>query len=216
MKRKKAIIFDMDGVVSDTQKFHAEVESLVLKDFGIIMTPQEITETYAGIADEKMFAEIFEKYGVSVDLVGDAVLKKWDLMGKTASGRITGIPYAVSLIQSLKKNGFKLAIASASRKSFINEVMEALSIADCFDTLVSTQEVQYGKPAPDIFLLAAERLGIQPEEAIVIEDGRSGMIGASAANMKSIGLVADLTVDYPATKLVLSLGDVTIDMIHRL
>lgn len=67
-----------------------------------------------------------------------------------------------------------------------------------------------------IFLLAAKRLGVQPEESVVIEDGTSGMIGATAANMKSIGLVADITADYPATKLVSSLKEVSINVIHEL
>lgn len=216
MKKKKAVIFDMDGVVSDTQKFHAEVESLLLKEFGIHMEPDEITRIYSGVADEKMFAELFEKHNVKVASVADVVFRKWDLMRQVASGRITPIPHAVELIQQLKKEGFKLAIASASTKAFINEVMEALNIREYFDTIVSAQEVQHGKPAPDIFLLAAKRLGVQPEESVVIEDGRSGMIGATAANMKSIGLVTDIMADYPATKLVSSLQDVNIDIIHQL
>ena len=216
MKRKKAVIFDMDGVVSDTQKFHAEVESLLLKDFDINMTPEAITKQYAGVSDEEMFAKIFGKNRLKVDSIADIVFKKWDLMKQVASGRITAIPHAITLIQNLKKAGFKLAIASASTKIFINEVIAALNIAEYFDTYVSTQEVKHGKPAPDIFLLAAKRLGIQPEESIVIEDGRSGMIAATAANIKSIGLVSDSTADYPATILVSSLKDVTIELIHEL
>ena len=153
MKRKKAVIFDMDGVVSDTQKFHAEVESLLLKDFDINMTPEAITKQYAGVSDEEMFAKIFGKNRLKVDSIADIVFKKWDLMKQVASGRITAIPHAITLIQNLKKAGFKLAIASASTKIFINEVIAALNIAEYFDTYVSTQEVKHGKPAPDIFLL---------------------------------------------------------------
>lgn len=214
--RKTAIIFDMDGVISDTQKFHAEVESLLLKDFGILMAPDEITKMYAGVADEEMFMELFEKHGIRVNSVKDIVLRKWDLISQIAKGRITAIPHAVKLIDSLKTQGFKLAIASASTKAFINEVLEALEIRKYFDALVSGQEVKHGKPAPDIFLLAAKRLNVQPEEAVVIEDGRSGMIGASAANMKSIGLVEDIAAGYPATKLVSSLGEVNVGIINQL
>ena len=213
---KKAVIFDMDGVISDTQKFHGEVESLLLKSFGIRITPEEIAAIYSGVADDEMFAEIFEKHNVKGTSITDVVLKKWELMGQVASGNITAIPHAISLIQLLKENNFKLAVASGSTKAFINEVMAALNITTYFDALVSTQDVKQGKPAPDIFLLAAERLGVEPKETIVIEDGRNGLIAASAAKMKSIGLVSDLSEDYPATKLVLSLQDVHIDMIHEL
>ncbi len=212
----KAVIFDMDGVVSDTQSFHGEIESMLLKEYGIAMKPEEISAVYAGVPDEKMFAEIFEKHGVTEYSTPDILYKKWELMEKVTKGRLTAIPYAIALIKELKNNRFKLAIASASTKDFIDEVMDALNIRKYFDTLVSSYEVTHGKPAPDIFLLAAKRLGVRPEEAIVIEDGRSGMIGATAANMKSIGLVADIKGDYPATKIVSSLKHVSIAMIQKL
>lgn len=213
---KTAVIFDMDGVVSDTQKFHAESESLLLKEFGVDMPPAEITKKYAGVTDEKMFAEIFEQHGVKVDSVDDVVFRKWNLMGEVATGRITAIPHAINLIKALKKSGFRLAIASASTKAFIDEVVEALALNEYFDKLVSAQEVAHGKPAPDVFLLAAKRLGVEPEKAVVIEDGRSGMVAAKAANMKCIGLVDDHEAAYPATILITSLDKVTVDLIHSL
>lgn len=214
---KKAVIFDMDGVVSDTQKFHAEVESLILKDFGVILSPEAITKRYSGVADDAMFKEIFGENNVTdYPPIDEIVMQKWDKMAIVAKNRITAIPYAIELITNLKANQFKLAIASASTSIFIDEVLEELSITEFFDTTVSAQEVQNGKPAPDVFLLAARRLGVEPEECIVIEDGRSGMIGAKAANIPCIGLVEDLSEVYPATITVRSLSDVTIDLVHSL
>ena len=79
------------------------------------------------------------------------------------------------------------------------------------DALVSAQEVNHGKPDPDLFLLAAERLGVEPTECIVIEDGKSGMIAAKKANMFSIGLVKDIKADYPADRLVTELNDISVE-----
>lgn len=213
---KKAVIFDMDGVVSDTQQFHAEVESNLLKRFGINMSPHEITEKYSGVSDEKMFREIFEKDNVQIPSLSDLIFDKWNLMGEIAKGRIQEIPGASNLIKELKKNKFKLAIASASTMLFINEVLIELKIQNYFDVLVSAQEVEHGKPAPDIFLLALKRLHVKPEEAIVIEDGRSGMIGAKKAKIKCVGLVKDTKQDYPADMLVADLDQITIQRIHLL
>jgi HAD superfamily hydrolase (TIGR01509 family) len=216
MNKKKAVIFDMDGVVSDTQSFHVEIESALLKEFGIDMKPDVITQRYAGVPDEVMFEELFSQNGISLDKVPDVVRKKLNLMNNTTKGRIKAIPHVIDLIHTLKDHDFKLAIASSATKAFIHEVINSLELVDYFDTLVSSYDVEHGKPAPDIFLFAAKQLHVKPEEAIVIEDGRSGMIGATAANMKSIGLVRKVNDDYPATKLVSSLKDVYIDMIHDL
>ena len=214
--KKKAVIFDMDGVVSDTQKFHAEVESVLLKEYGIDLSPEKITKTYSGVADEKMFEELFEKHNVTVPSIDALVSRKWDVMRDLSRGRIEPIPHVLTLIQELKKEGFKLAIASASTKEFINEVMKELALENYFDELVSAQEVKQGKPAPDIFLLAASRLGVAPEESVVIEDGRSGMIGAKEANMKCIGLISNKEEDYPATIVVTSLDQIKLAQIHAL
>jgi len=215
--RKNAVIFDMDGVVSDTQKFHAEVESLILRQHGIEMSPEAITKRYSGVADDVMFMEIFEEHAVnSHPPIDEIVVDKWNKMATVAKGRITAIPHVVDLIRILKKEGFRLAIASASTTIFIQEVLDELDLNEFFDTTVSAQEVKHGKPAPDIFLLAAERLGVEPEACIVIEDGRSGMIGAKAAGIPCIGLVEDTSEEYPATVVVRSLDQITPDLIHSL
>ena len=216
LARKKAVIFDMDGVISDTQKLHAEVESALLKEYGIVMTPDAITRQYAGVSDEIMFAALFEKHNVRTDLVVDVVRAKWKRMHHSKQGRIKAIPHAVPLIQKLKRDGYKLAVASASPKMFIKEILDSFGIAMYFDAIVSSKEVAEGKPAPDIFLLAAVRLGVASYEAIVIEDGKNGMLGAQAAGMACIGLVPDVGADYPATVLVSSLSEISSDMINNL
>lgn len=216
MRKKRAVIFDMDGVISDTQKFHAKVESALLAEYNIHMAPADISRRYAGVSDDVMFIELFREHGIIAYSIRDTVAKKWDLMRTIATGNIKAIPHARTLIQELKKDGFKLAVASASGKPFIEEVLAALDIATYFDVLVSAEEVPHGKPAPDIFLLAAERLGVLPEEAVVIEDGKSGMIAATAASMKSIGLVSNAADEYPATRIVTSLADVNEEMLNSL
>ena len=102
-----------------------------------------------------MFEELFSQRGINLDLIPEVVRKKWNLMNKTTKGRIKAIPHAIALIHTLKDHDFKLAIASSATKAFIHEVIDALELVDYFDTLVSSYDVEHGKPAPDIFLLAA-------------------------------------------------------------
>jgi len=92
-----------------------------------------------------------------------------------------------------------------------------LKIRSKFDAIASTEEVGKGKPAPDVFLLAAKRIGVSPEDCVVIEDGLAGMIGAKRAGMKCIALVPEgSNADYPVDIIVHSLKDLTIEKIKKL
>lgn len=213
---KKAIIFDMDGVISDTQKFHAAAENKLLNKFGIDMEPEEITRMYAGISDEQMFKEIFAENNTVVKNISTIIFDKWRIMKKITKGKIKAVPHVIKLIRFLKNNGLKLSIASASTKDFIEFVVSSLHIKDKFDVVVSAQEVKHGKPAPDIFLLAASKLNVQPKDCVVIEDGLSGIVAAKKAGMKSIGLVTDKKRDLPADLVVSSLNQITLDQIQTL
>lgn len=214
---KEAIIFDMDGVISDTQIFHAAAESLVLKKYGIDLEPDRITDLYAGVSDDEMFADIFINNNMPELLPAEAVVQKWQNMQKLATGKIRPIPHAARLIKELHESGLLLAVASSSPMDFIEEVLEELSLRQYFHALASAEEVAQSKPAPDVFLLAAQRLGVSPEQAVVIEDGRSGMESARRAGMYCIGLVSDVTDrSYPADTLVNSLADVQVNHIKAL
>lgn len=183
----KAVIFDMDGVIADSQPLHAGLEELLLKEHGIEIPAAVLTQKYAGVPDRKCAEIIFSQYKKEVDL-DDFVEKKWSRMIKFALGRISAIEGALELIQKLKENNFKLAVASSSRSGFIGLVLAELGIKDTFDSLTSGDEVSCGKPNPDIFLLAAKKLCVSPSECWVIEDAWHGVIAAKRAGMKCVWL----------------------------
>lgn len=200
------IIFDMDGVLSDTQNLHALAESALLKQYGIHLTPDEITRRFAGYSDHEFYATVFREAGIDHVDVQKVAQEKWGPFLEQAPGHIQAIPGAIDTVIRLHQAGYTLGVASASIPEFIHIVVQELGIATYFNTLTSGKEVQNGKPAPDIFLLAAERLGRRPAECLVIEDGVNGMIAAQRAGMKCIGLVqahlASLHPDYPASIVV--------------
>lgn len=208
----KAVIFDMDGVVSDTQGFQSEAESKLLEKFGIHISPDEITAKYAGVSDREWLKLMFDQAGQTVDI--DKIVKeKREMVFEIATGHIQPIEGSQTLLNMLKEKGFPLAIASASAKPFINLVIKELGLENVFEVLVSADETAKGKPAPDIFLLAAEKLGVRPQDCVVIEDGIKGMEAAKNAGMKCLGLVKDKNGDYPADILVNSLAEVTLDFL---
>lgn len=209
----EAVIFDMDGVISDTQGYHALAESTVLAEHGITTAPAVITARYAGVEDRVQFAEAIGEHGLDAtpeQMVG----RKWELMGDLAKD-VAETPGATALIKQLHRDGFALAVASASRQDFIDFVLERLAVTTYFQATTSSHDVSNGKPAPDIFLRSAEKLGKVAAVCVVIEDGVSGMLGARAAGMACLGLRPDLSRDYPADRVVRSLEDVSVADLRR-
>ena len=201
----KAVIFDMDGVISDTQTLHAEAEEELFKRYGIEIIAQEITERYAGMSDKEFFETVFSEYGKLIHNVDMIIEEKWKKVLDLARGRISAIEGVVDLIEKLKRANFRLGLASAPKKEFIELVLSELKIKEYFYAVTSAYEVEFGKPNPAIFLLTAKKLSVLPEECTVIEDGKLGMVAAKKAGMKCIGLVNKDNVDkgeYKADKIV--------------
>jgi beta-phosphoglucomutase family hydrolase len=211
----RAVIFDMDGVISDTQKLHARVESELLKRHGINLEPDEITRRYAGIPDEVFLSDISKIYGVSIDIEQFAD-EKWRLMIETAQEGVDPIPGALELIAMLWKAGFKLAVASSSIKAFIDTVLDILDIKRYFEAVVSVEDVLRGKPNPDIFLLAAKLMGVNPTDCVVIEDAVSGIKAAKKAGMKTILLAEEASHDVNPDITIRDLRELTIERLLSL
>jgi len=206
----KAVIFDMDGVISDTQTLAANVESKIFRKYGLDIAPEYCTQVYAGTAHHYMYEKEFAKAGITAD-IDKTVEETWGIL-LNSKDMVKPIEGIYQVIEILKKNNYKIAVASASVYPFIEMVLSGLDLKEQFDIIVSAEdpEVKHGKPDPDVFLLAAKRLNIEPYECIVIEDGINGMMAAKTAGMKCIGLVQDQTKKYPADIIVTSLKQLTI------
>ncbi len=177
----------MDGVISDTQQLNSELEASCLKEHGIEISAEDLARKYAGIPERECAEIIFTAHGKEVDLDKFVENKLAKLM-EFSRGKISAVEGALELIKNLKENNFKLAVASSSKLEFINLVLNELKIRDKFDILTSGEEVKLGKPNPDLFLLAAERLEVSPSECLVIEDAQSGVAAAKKAGMKCVWL----------------------------
>jgi HAD superfamily hydrolase (TIGR01549 family) len=211
----KGIIFDMDGVISDTQKLHSKIESELLNRYGVEITPEMITRKYAGVRAKDFFKELLDKQNKSYNL-DELMNEKWSRMKELALEFVEEVDGAVDLIKMFYKNKFPLAVVSSSELSYVNVVLEKLNIKDYFSVIISGDMVTNGKPNPEGFLLASNKINVPFNECLVIEDGISGMQAAKNAKMKCIGLVKDKNEEYPTKNLVLSLGEVSVDYINQL
>lgn len=203
----KGVIFDMDGVVSDTQKLHARVESEILSRFGIVIDSEEITERFAGVRTADFIAELLNQAGQDFD-IDRLMFCKWEQMETLASKHVDPIPGSLDLIRRLYDNGYVLALASASNIGYVETVLGALGVRDRFLCVIGGDMVTKGKPDPESFLTAAAGIDVAPEQCLVIEDGRSGMEAAQRAGMHCVGLVKQIKKGYPTSHLVTQLSDV--------
>ena len=208
---KKAIIFDMDGVLIDSQPLHFEVDMLVLKQFGYPAKLKEV-EKYAGMSNADRWAKYKKDYmlqATETELINAHVLALKNLFGSKEDLKpIHGI---VPLLNMLKESELKMSVASSSSYDFVHMVLDKLQIAEYFDIVVSGEDMQKSKPAPDIFLATVEKHGCSVEECVVIEDSQNGVLAAKTANIKCVGYINKTSGEQDITK-----ADLIIDDFHLL
>lgn len=182
----KAFIFDMDGVIIDSEPIHFEVDRLTAKHFGVDMT-QEDLERFVGMTNPEMWTIIRQEHGIphTVDeIIAFQSVRKRQYLDEADIGPIPGI---VELLEELRKHRIAIGLASSSPRSFIEAVLGKFGIRGYFSCVVSGEEVPAGKPAPDIYLEAARQLDVPPEQCVVLEDSRNGVLAAKRAGMRCIG-----------------------------
>jgi len=192
MFKKKAVIFDLDGVISDTQRLHFEVDVEVLKRKGIDF-PFKRMNRYAGVSDREFFRElVFKKKKFSEKEMEKIIEMKYEILFKKMKGNLKPIKGVIELIKRLKRNSFRLAVASSSPKKAVNFVLSSFKIKKYFDVILSREDVVKAKPDPEIYLKAAKLLKLKPEDCLVIEDSPSGIKAAKSAGMKCIAIATTL------------------------
>jgi len=198
-----AVVFDMDGVIADSEPVYYDAINVVLAPIGKRMTP-ELQRAVMGHGVAETWDVLQRELGLGGPL--DALVQAYDreLCRQLALVDET-LPGVRELIAALRERRLPVALASSSWPGWIDALLAGTRLAGAFDALVSAKEVAHGKPAPDIYLLAAERLGVAPERCVAIEDTPTGIAAAKAAGMLAIQVRAASTAfpPLPAADLVL-------------
>jgi beta-phosphoglucomutase family hydrolase len=199
----KAVIWDMDGVIADTAPYHLQAWQEVFRRRGVRYTEDDFKRNF-GKRNDSIIRSVLGSRVLLAEMEAIAAEKE-ELFRRWAASRIRPLPGAIELMQALREHGFAQAMGSSAPLENIELVTRRLGIAGFFRVIVSGREVTEGKPSPQVFLRAAERLGARPEDCVVIEDAVAGVSAAKRAGMSCIAVTstnsrdklsgADLIVD---------------------
>jgi len=182
------LIFDMDGVLVDSEPFHQNVLQSVCDRLAIPIDKPYYT-TLVGMGDLQLWSKLIDDFELDKPHSWYMSFHKKILYEALSSAEVSPMPYVLDFMEDLKSNSFRLSLGSSSPVKVIDTFVEKLKIAPYFDHLVSREHVNLGKPHPDIFLEVARRYQLPPEEFLVIEDSYNGVCAATSAGMRSIGYV---------------------------
>ena len=198
------VVFDLDGVVVDSEQVWDDVREQLAKERGG-RWHEGAQADMMGMSSPEWSAYMHDEIGLSEtpEEINDEVVRR--MLGRYRE-QLPLIPGAVDAVRRLAPE-FRLAVASSSNRPLIETVLEQAGIADLFEAVVSSEEVARGKPAPDVYLEAARRLGVEPGRAAAIEDSSNGIRAAHAAGMRVIALP---NAHYPPAPNALALADAVV------
>jgi beta-phosphoglucomutase len=213
----RAVIFDFDGVIADSEMMHLAAFNKALESHGIQLSKQEYFKEYLGLTDRDLIKSLVEEgrlriEEVQVDGIAREKTKIFEELARTAPV-IDGVR---EFLELLTQNGLAAAICSGALLAEIELILDRAKLRGYFEVIVSAEQVKKGKPAPDGFLLTLKKLNEHSETAIkasdcaVVEDSHWGLAAAKAAGMHAVAV----TNSYEAEEL--SLADVVVDNLSEL
>jgi len=179
----EAVVFDLDGVIVDTEQVWDEVREQLVADWGGRYSPVA-QRAMMGMSSGEWSRYMHDELGLTPtpEEINDEVVRRMLDRYRSDLPLIDG---AVAAVRDLSR-AFPLAVASSSNRPLIDAVLDTAGITDCFATTVSSEEVARGKPSPDVYLEAARRLGVAAERCTAVEDSANGIRAAAAAGMHVI------------------------------
>jgi len=203
----EAVLWDMDGVIADTADYHYSAWRDVFKERGVEFSKADFMRHFGQRHDTIIEFGMGDK--LSQEEVDAISKKKQALYRQRVSQNIVPLPGAIELIKSLNKHGIKTAIASSAVSKNIDVILQGLGIENSFQAIAFGTEVAEGKPSPQIFQLAAKKLGVKSGNCVVIEDAIAGVAAAKRAGMKCVAV----TNSHPGTSL--KNADLIVDTLEK-
>jgi beta-phosphoglucomutase len=192
----RAVIFDMDGVLTDSEPLINAAAIAMFKEKGLKVLPEDFLQ-FIGAGEDRYIGGVAEKHHFPLDLPS-AKARTYDIYLDLVRAQLGAFPGARELVQACRKAGLGLAVASSADQIKVEANLRKIGLpAESWDAVVTGEEVKNKKPAPDIFLCAAAKLHLEPAECVVVEDAVNGVQAAKAAGMRCVAVAQT----FPAERL---------------
>jgi len=190
----KGILFDMDGVLLDSEEYICQAGVEMYREKGHRVDPEAFLE-FTGMGENRYLGGVAEKYGIPFDLEKDKA-RTYEIYEKLVRGKLKAYQGVRAFIQACLDRGLKIAVASSADPTKVMINLKEIGIpAHTFGAVVTGLDVIHKKPAPDVFLEAASRLGLDPAHCLVIEDAVSGVAAGKAAGSKVLALTTSFSAE---------------------
>lgn len=206
-----AVIFDMDGVLTDSEPLINSAAVAMFREMGIEVRPEDFIP-FVGTGENRYIGGVAEKYGVHLDII-EAKRRTYEIYLEFVPQRLEAFPGAQALVSKCRNAGMRTAVASSADAIKIEANLRKIGLPpESWDTIVTGEDVERRKPEPDLFLHAAEKIGLNPRSCVVVEDAINGVQAAKAAGMRCVAVAHT----FPAAQLGLAdcirptIADVTI------
>lgn len=187
-----AVIFDMDGVIAHTNPYHAKAFEAFFDKYKIPYSDLEFEHHMYGKHNSYIMSHFFKK-----PIAGEELLQleneKEGLFREIYKSQIKSIPHYLPFLDDLKANGFKTGVATSAPRANMDLVIDGLGIRPKMESLLASENVTKHKPDPEVYLISAQKLGIDPSRCVIFEDSFSGVSAAINANMKVVGVLSSHT-----------------------
>lgn len=221
-----AVIFDFDGVITDSEILHFRAFNAVLTQYGFQLTKPEYYKSYLGLTDADCCKALIGEGRLNIEesRVGQLVLQKTKVFEQLARSEGRIIEGVREFLAMLSQNRVPMAICSGALRAEIELILEEAGLRRYFDVIVSAEEVKHGKPDPEGFVIALRKVGrgktkpLAPAHCVVVEDSHWGLQAAKAAGMRTVAVTNTYDADQlqDADKVVARLSDLTIQDLAEL
>lgn len=188
----KAVIFDMNGVIIVDEKYHNESWQILCNNYGFTLTEEDFKKHVMGKRDKDTLDYLFKRK-LSLEDTDKCADERDAIVKRLVKGKLALPDGLLELLEEIKNKNIPLAIATSSRRGYVDFIMENFGLRKYFPIIVTAEDITNGKPDPEIYLKTAGILSVNPDEVLAFEDSITGIKAAKSAGMKVVGVSSSVS-----------------------